>query len=334
MSTNQTGIKLTNIFLTAGLLLTLLAACAPTGIGFLQSAEAETATVAPTATATTTITATETQVPTPTETQVPTPTSTAELNLDIGSTLVNPADTAVMVYVPDGEFLMGSEDSDAFSDEAPEHQVWLDAFWIYQTEVTNEQYRQCVEDGACELPGNTTNYQNPFYANHPVGFVSWFNADAYCQWAGGQMPTEAEWEKAARGTYGRKYPWGNEPVTGHKANYCDVNCQDHIRADTDHNDGYAITSPVGSFPDGASPYGALDMAGNVWEWVADWHSRFYYNRSPYENPTGPFSGDGRVVRGGSFSSLQRFLRGSFRSYASPDGWGDSLGFRCLHRIAP
>jgi formylglycine-generating enzyme required for sulfatase activity len=96
------------------------------------------------------------------------------------------------------------------SDEAPEHVVWLDAFWIYQTEVTNAQYRQCVEEDACELPGNTTNYQDPDYADHPVVHVSWYDAVAYCQWAGGQLPTEAQWEKAARGTDGRKYPWGDK----------------------------------------------------------------------------------------------------------------------------
>lgn len=280
-----------------------------------------------------TLTSTETQVPTVTATLVPTPTSTVELNLEIGSTLVNPADTAMMVYVPEGDFLMGSEDSDASSSEAPEHQVWLDAFWIYQTEVTNGQYRQCVEDGACELPGNITNYQNPFYSDYPVGFVSWFKADSYCQWAGGQLPTEAEWEKAARGTDGRKYPWGNEPVTGYRANYCDINCQTH-NADTNQNDGYERISPVGRYPNGASPYGALDMAGNMWEWVADWYSRDYYSRAAYENPIGPTSGDDRVVHGGSWTSLQKFLRGSFRSYLSPDGWWDNLGFRCISRITP
>jgi eukaryotic-like serine/threonine-protein kinase len=209
---------------------------------------------------------------------------------------------------------MGSEYNDADSDEQPEHRVWLDAFWIYQTEVTNAMYRQCVEEDACQLPGDTTKYQDADYADHPVVRLSWYDADAYCQWSGGQLPTEAQWEKAARGTDGRKYPWGNESLTCSLANYS--GCIDG-------------TAPVGSYDAGVSPYGALDMAGNVWEWVADWYDISYYSRSPYENPAGPTDGNFRVIRGGSWFADDRYLRVSFRLRYYPDFSVNYFGFRCL-----
>jgi eukaryotic-like serine/threonine-protein kinase len=279
--------------------------------------------------------ATEIPMPSPTvaETWVPTRTPTPEPTPISGSNKINENDGALMVYVPEGEFLMGSEDADADSDEKPRHPVYLDAFWIYQTEVTNGMYRQCVEKGACQLPGNTTFYQNQNYADHPVVYVSWFDAVAYCQWAGGQLPTEAQWEKAARGTGGSKYPWGDSPITGRKANFCDSNCE-LSWADTRQDDGFSRTSPVGSFPDGASPYDALDMAGNVWEWVADWYNSTYYSRSPYTNPIGQASGTDRVLRGGSWNSDERHLRVSFRNWNLPASWDGNRGFRCAFSVAP
>ena len=209
-----------------------------------------------------------------------------ESTLGIDSTMVNPVDGAEMVYVPAGEFLMGSEDEDADSDEDPEHTVYLDAYWIYKHEVTNAQYRQCVDEGECDVPSNVNQFNNPDFDDHPVVFVSWYDADAYCQWAGGRLPTEAEWEKAARGTDGRKFPWGEESPTCSLAQFRDCSGE---------------TKPVGSFPAGASPYGALDMAGNVWEWVGDWYDGGYYSQSPSENPQGPDSGEYRVIRGGSWA---------------------------------
>ena len=251
----------------------------------------------------------------PTETPLTTSTPTSEPAFDVGSTMVNPIDNAVMVYVPEGEFLMGSEDREAFESEKPEHMVYVDAFWIYQHEVTNAEYRACVDAGLCNTPYKETYYSDSDYDHHPVVHVSWFDAQAYCEWAGGRLPTEAEWEKAARGTDGRTYPWGNQIPICSLANF--YYCVDG-------------TSPVGSYPNGASPYGALDMAGNVWEWVTDLYNGDYYSLSPYENPAGPEDGVYRVIRGGSVLSDDWTLRVSVRLDEHPDNSPIGLGFRCLH----
>jgi eukaryotic-like serine/threonine-protein kinase len=296
--------------------------------------------------------------PTATETPVPIPTLPPEPTLGIGSTMVNPVDGAVLVNVPEGEFLMGSEDEDAREDEKPEHPVWLDAFWIYQHPVTNAQFAAFVNASGHQTTAEESGWswvlegsswvktEGAYWGapeglgssltgrdDHPVVQVSWFDATAYCQWAGGRLPTEAEWEKAARGTDGRRFPWGDDPVTGDRANSCDVNCPLDWAA-TDQDDGYSQTSPVGSYPAGVSPYGALDMAGNVFEWVADWYDEEYYSRAPDENPTGPTSGEYRVLRGGSWLSFQWVLRVSNRYRYSPDFWYFFSGFRCLRRAAP
>jgi formylglycine-generating enzyme required for sulfatase activity len=232
-----------------------------------------------------------------------------------GETWTRPADGAVMVYVPAGEFLMGSTDADpdAAPHEKPQHTVYLDAFWIDRTEVTNAQYRKCVEAEACEEPQCWAfdKYSAP---DQPVVCVSWDAAQAYAAWAGGRLPTEAEWEKAARGTDGRLYPWGDSAPDCDKANYL----------------GCAETSlPVASHPDGASPYGVLDMAGNAYEWVADWYDEDYYSRSPDGNPQGPDTGDLRVLRGGSFFNLQGFVRCAARYWLYPLGGHRSIGFRVV-----
>jgi len=229
-------------------------------------------------------------------------------------TPVPPTDTPTpsappMLYVPAGEFTMGS---DRNSNEQPVHTVYLDAFYIDKTEVTNAQYRKCVEAGGCDTPVKTTYYDNADYAQHPVVYVSWNDADAYCQWAGKRLPTEAEWEKAARGTDGRTYPWGEG-----------IDC-DHAQ----YGGCGGGTVPVGSKPKGASPYGALDMAGNVWEWVADWYDSGYYSQSPRRNPPGPDSGGGRVLRGGSLHGNQRFTRCAYRVGGNPGYWYFYVGFRC------
>jgi formylglycine-generating enzyme required for sulfatase activity len=239
--------------------------------------------------------------------------------LGIGSTMVNPSDGVVMVYVPEGEFLMGSEDQDAWDREKPEHTVYLDAYWISKHPVTNQEYRACVEAGECRDPGNTQDYSDPAYEAHPVRYVNWHDAQTYCEWAGGRLPTEAEWEKAARGTDGRRYPWGDENPTCSLANYS--GCVDE-------------TTPVGSTPAGASPYGALDMAGNVWEWVADWYADDYYSRALDENPSGPDSGDYRVLRGGSWGVNEWYLRVSNRLGRYPGNWYNNNGFRCLLHDTP
>jgi formylglycine-generating enzyme required for sulfatase activity len=232
-------------------------------------------------------------------------------------TPVPPTDTPIpsappgMVYVPAGEFIMGSDEGD--SKEQPVHTVYLDAFYIDKTEVTNAQYRECVEAGACDTPEDTAYYDNADYAQHPVVFVSWNDADAYCRWAGKQLPTEAEWEKAARGTDGRLWPWGNEW---------------HAERCNSAEGGKGNTTPVGAYPEGASPYGALDMAGNVWEWVADWRGEDYYSQSPDRNPRGPDSGHYRVLRGGSWSYIAHFVRCANRGGAPPETRYNTFGFRC------
>ena len=239
--------------------------------------------------------------------------------------MINGMDGAEMVYVPAGDFTMGSSAEDIewvmtqswcsdcqrvwFDDEQPAHEVYLDALWIYKHEVTNKQYRLCISAGECE--GDLDDYPADDY---PTVAINWFEADAFCQWAGGRLPTEAEWEKAARGTDGRRYPWGEDSPTCSPAQY-----------------GHCLggTVPVGSFPKDASPYGALDMAGNVWEWVADWYDPDYYVSSPGSNPTGPSTGINRVVRGGSCGLNKRFLHSSCRFEFNPGSrWKDG-GFRCV-----
>jgi formylglycine-generating enzyme required for sulfatase activity len=168
---------------------------------------------------------------------------------------------------------------------------------------------------------------SPAEDTHPVVHVSWNDAEAYCAWAGRRLATEAEWEKGARGPDGRLYPWGDDAPAGNLLNFADVNLNIDW-ADTSIDDGYAFTAPVGSYPAGASPYGALDMAGNVWEWVADWYSDTYYATSPADNPTGPASGDYRALRGGSWLINDWVVRAANRYRVSPIYRVDYLGFRC------
>jgi formylglycine-generating enzyme required for sulfatase activity len=226
----------------------------------------------------------------------------------------------VLAYVPAGVFEMGASEDDtaALRDERPQHSVNLGAFWIDQTEVTNGQYALCVEDGECRIPYSATSYtRNPYYGvseyvDFPVVFVTWNDARDYCQWAGRRLPTEAEWEKAARGQEDRLYPWGAELD-------CDL---------ANFRDCLGDTAEAISFPGGASTYGVLNMAGNVWEWVADWYYFAYYDFAPFENPTGPPSGAYRVIRGGSFNDDPIYLRTSSRYWYYPDNARFSVGFRC------
>jgi formylglycine-generating enzyme required for sulfatase activity len=197
-----------------------------------------------------------------------------------------------MVFIPEGEFTMGSNTGD--DDEKPPHPVFLDAFWIDKFEVTNTQYAMCLNAGVCKPPSsNNSNTRNgyfgiPQFNNYPVVYVSWEDANRYCGWAGKRLPTEAEWEKAARGTDSRVYPWGNT---------FDKNLLNSYES------GKGDTTAVGSYPpNSASPYGAMDMAGNVWEWVADWYGDNYYTTSPRNNPKGLLSGQYRVLRGGAWGS--------------------------------
>ena len=248
----------------------------------------------------------------------------------------SPQDGMVMVYVPEGEFEMGTSDEqrdhwiekygwdpDWNYNEQPIHTVYLDAFWIDRTEVTNGQYALCVAEGACQEPSSsesakrTSYYGNPEFQDFPVVYVDWYMAKAYCAWAGRRLPTEAEWEKAARGTDGRTYPWG-EGIDSTLANYGGTDCKD------------CDTTAVGSYLTGASPYGALDMAGNVWEWVADEYDNRYYLNSPSENPPGPsFDGTMRVYRGGPWNGTTNTTRSATR-YRRRADYTDrpSGGIRC------
>jgi len=227
-----------------------------------------------------------------------------------------------MVRVPAGEFTMGSETGE--EDEKPVHIVYLDEYYIDKYEVTNAQYRVCVEAEVCVPPWNQERYGDVTKANHPVGSVYWEQAVIYCEWAGKRLPTEAEWEKAARGTDGRVYPWGNE-FDGTRLNLCDNECK-HDWGDKSVDDGYAETAPVGFYESGKSPYGAYDMAGNVWEWVSS-----KYQAYPYQADDGReelIGTEARVYRGGAWYNGAPYLRVSNRSNYELDVRDINVGFRC------
>jgi formylglycine-generating enzyme required for sulfatase activity len=225
--------------------------------------------------------------------------------------MVSDIDEMKMVFVPSGEFLMGSNPPFP-DDEQPQHMVFLDAYWIDQTEVTNAMYLLCVNSGACEEP-NVAGLvlRDNAYANHPATFISWENANKYCNWAGRRLPSEAEWEKAARGIDGRLYPWGNESANSKLANF---------------GGSGNPTKEVGLYPEGVSPFGAYDLAGNVSEWVFDWYGK--YKTNEYNNPKGNESGDRHMSRGGSSQSEANFLRTAFRGPTIFDEGASSIGFRC------
>ena len=193
--------------------------------------------------------------------------------------------------------------------------MFLNAFYIDKYEVTNFQYKQFIDATGRATPAywNDEKYNQP---NQPVVGITWHDAVAYAKWAGKRLPTEAEWEKAARGIDGRRYPWGNE--------WDSLKCNSDIGGD-----GYQYTAPVGSFPAGVSPYGVMDMIGNVWEYTSDWYSEDYYSVSPYKNPTGPETGTNRVMKPSGWRNLWDVVRLANRNgYFSPDIAACDQGFRC------
>ncbi|MDQ7839371.1 MAG: formylglycine-generating enzyme family protein [Thermodesulfobacteriota bacterium] len=262
-------------------------------------------------------------------------------------------DGAEMILIPAGEFLMGSVEEVGRENEHPQHTIYLDAYYIYKYPVTNEQFARFVDKTGYRFEGNWKKYSklsflernilNAFsFSNnlvsqtrsperHPVICITWNDAMAYCMWVRGDLPTEAQWEKAARGTDGREYPWGNE-WDGTKCNWKNGTKMVGM-ADISNWRG---TTPTGSYPSGVSPYGVYDMAGNVNEWCADWYGESYYGESPSKNPKGPLLGDSRVFRGGSWSNENEVrFRCSFRIGRNPCGWLSNIGFRvCLPSSIP
>lgn len=276
-------------------------------------------------------------------------------------------DEMPMVYIPAGEFIMGSSFFESivlsgsklfiFSDQRPKHKVYLDAYWIDQTEVTVGMFKKFVTATGYKTNAERENWGKPWRNGpkekewpkisgtnwlhpqgpesiaddtHPVIQVSWEDAMAYCNWIGGTLPTEAQWEKAARGTDGRRFPWGDD-FDGNLLNYGDKQCPVKRWRDVKYDDGYAYTSPVGNYPAGASPYGVLDMAGNVWEWVYDWYDGNYYEVSPHQNPMGPESGYVRAMRGGSWydAHAEGWVNCLVRHQNPSTDRYEDVGFRCV-----
>jgi len=243
---------------------------------------------------------------------------------------VNSKDGAQMVYVPAGAFTMGTGGSEIaeaykrFFTNAPKHTVTLSGYWIYKNDVTVGQYKAFCQATSRAMPDAP---RWGWKDDHPMVNVTWDDASAYATWAGVALPTEAQWEKAARGTAGRAYPWGNEWYPSRCA---------HSNL---HLGDLGSTQPVGSYPLGASPYGCLDMAGNVWQWCADWYDANYYNSAPPSNPTGPVSGQVRALRGGSWyinipavSRMPVLFRAAYRIWLNPTDRNDNIGFRCSSRL--
>ncbi|MEO8341348.1 MAG: SUMF1/EgtB/PvdO family nonheme iron enzyme [Nitrospirota bacterium] len=220
-----------------------------------------------------------------------------------------------MALVPAGEFMMGSATGDA--DEQPVHRVYVESFLMDKYQVSVGQYAKFLGGTSQAAPPDWSAMNKSRHQNRPVVNVDWVDADAYCTWVGKRLPTEAEWEKAARGTDGRIYPWGNEYPTRFHANSGNERWSNHW-----------VVVPVGSLEDGKSPYGIYDMAGNVWEWVSDWYDADYYKTNPSKNPTGPPTGESKVIRGGSWGSGPDSLRSSDRETHLPSVQGFGTGFRC------
>jgi formylglycine-generating enzyme required for sulfatase activity len=221
-----------------------------------------------------------------------------------------------------------------YNREYPRHQVDLSPYWIDRFEISNQQYRLCVQAGICPPPlqcnkGEPT-YLDPEMEDHPVVCVNWEEAETYCEWAGGRLPTEAEWEYAFRGDGSLSFPWGDE-FSGSRLNFCDSNCGQGY-ADQGTDDGFPKTAPVGSFPEGISWAGVENLGGNVSEWVSDWYAD--YSAEAVKDPSGPGSGEERLIKGCSWYSPSAYCRGATRGSVDPGRRMDYLGFRCAGDPSP
>ena len=299
------------------------------GLGTVAAVGKPTQTSSPSPTATASSTPTPTSPPAPTTTPTATPPPMPPADAKSKDIWVSPIDGMTLVYIPAGQSLIGSLDSDpdAWIYEKPQHRVYLSGYWMDKTLVTNAMYARCVQAGACPTHKmdisytRDSYYTNAEFENYPVIYVTWDNAQTYCAWAGRKLPTEAQWEAAARGSNGNKYPWGNSPPGCNLLNYA-------VSISTKSNTCSGDTTAVGKYPQGASPYGLLDMAGNVWEWVADWLGPNYLVE-PHENPLGSATGELRVIRGGFYFGEAKFVRAAMRVGHDPNDATDFIGFRCV-----
>jgi formylglycine-generating enzyme required for sulfatase activity len=281
----------------------------------------------------------------------------------INPQMISDIDGMTMIYIPAGEFTMGysKEDIARLTNSNIQfvgHKVLVEGYWMDKTEVTNDMFTKFINEtkyitdaekrgnGRVALPMvywqrvNGASWKNPRgpdtnlvgLENHPVVQVSWNDAKAYCEWAGRRLPTEAEWEKSARGTDMRLYPWGNDEPNGEFANLPDIKFKEYIKLDfikPNFNDGYIFTAPVGSYPKGKSPYGILDMSGNVWEWVNDFFSEDYVQHPGTKNPMGPTSGETHIIRGASWD-VEYGATSVHREMDWPTESSASLGIRCAY----
>ena len=224
-----------------------------------------------------------------------------------------------MILIPTGSFIMGSEDGNY--DESPKREVYLDAFYIDEYPVTNADYKKFIDETGYKAPyigqvwSKKYDWKDRMYpegkGKNPVVLVTWHDAVAYCEWAGKRLPTEAEWEKAARGTDGRTWPWGN------------VWDSDKLACS-----GVGETMPVGQYKFGKSFYGCFDMAGNVWEWTSDWYGNLYYKEAASRNPQGPDKGEHNILKGGAWIHSEFSVRCAMRFHKPPDYCDNYIGFRC------
>jgi formylglycine-generating enzyme required for sulfatase activity len=222
-------------------------------------------------------------------------------------------DGMVQIHIAAGEFVMGSNNGPG-AVQYPAHKVYLDSYWIDQVEVTNSMFAPCQKSGNCTPPAQYNNYYGKSqYDDYPVVYITWFDAAAFCGWEGGRLPTEAEWEKAARGVNQLRYPWGSAPPDKSLLNF---------------NSEYKDLRPAYDFLAGASPYGLLNMAGNAREWVSDWFDPNYYLVSPYKNPQGPLTGESKSLRGGGDFDKANEVQTFYRDNHFPTSAGENRGFRC------